>query len=418
MDANQNQQLHPQGSRIPTQNQNIPEATPNPQFDPQEQGGSALNQNMANPSQGPHGPPEGYQQNVQPGNQDGITQDAHNDHPMDLDHDQDLGNNPDNNEDQDMDRPPQENDPTGAPEGNEPDLRADPGSLDAQPHQEPEVNQENQGAGDRQPEDNQEDESDDETTQAGTERGRDLEGNNRTILSEIAILQDLQIPLTFAKDLETASLDNGTLDKETPARLRNPTQQPLPDQDLLVSIKLYFATDGTSQETYSNVREVFLESHPEDSILTFHQIKKRVEELSGVVILEDDMCPKSCIAYTGTAYKDLEICPKCGEGRWDPVVLAASNGTKKVAQQKYCSIALGPVVQSMYQSLKGCEEMDYLYETMKGIFRNEDPAIESYNDFCFGSDIVEAFARGDIQRHDVLLMFSIDGAQLYKGKKV
>ncbi len=251
-----------------------------------------------------------------------------------------------------------------------------------------------------------------------------MEDADSAPLPETANLQDLQIALQFIKDLEHASLDNGKLDQDTLHRLRNPTPQPLviENQDLLFSIKLFLSTSGASQEVYNDTREAVLQRHPEDEVLSYYQIRKKVEELSGVIILEDDMCPGSCIAYTGTAYGNLEACPKCNEGRWDPIILAASRGRKKVAQQTFCTIALGPVVQSMSRSVKGCKDMDYFYRTMKDIFKNVDfgtmqVVIDSYDDFCFGSEVMDAFRRGDIGRHDTLLMFSVDGAQLYKGKK-
>ena len=33
--------------------------------------------------------------------------------------------------------------------------------------------------------------------------------------------------------------------------------------------------------------------------------------------MEHDMCINSCLAYTGP-YKHLEICPECGEPRYEP----------------------------------------------------------------------------------------------------
>ncbi len=255
----------------------------------------------------------------------------------------------------------------------------------------------------------------------------DEEGTEGNPLPETANLEHLQLALMFIKDLQNANLDNGKLDPETLHRLRNPTQQPLAidDEDLLLAIRLFFATSNASQEVYNSSRIAILLRHPDDPILTYYQIKKKVQELSGVIIMEDDMCPKSCIAYTGTAYGSLEACPKCGTGRWDPQILASSHGRKKVAQQKFCTIALGPIVQSMCRTIEGCKLMDYFWKTMVDMFDRPEvvdpttgkPLIGSYKDFCFGSELTDAFARGDILRHDTLLMFSIDGAQIYKGKK-
>ena len=43
--------------------------------------------------------------------------------------------------------------------------------------------------------------------------------------------------------------------------------------------------------------------------------------------------------------------------------------------------------------------------------------VEVYVDFCKGSDYLEAVQRGDIKPNDVVLMISLDGAQLYESKE-
>ncbi len=105
-------------------------------------------------------------------------------------------------------------------------------------------------------------------------------------------------------------------------KLRNPDQGPLviEDQDKLFSMKLFSVTAKSSQATYNEVREAILERHPEDPILSYDQAKKAVQDNSGVVPMLDDMCPESCLAFTGP-YKDLEICPKCGAYRYDQEIL-------------------------------------------------------------------------------------------------
>ena len=43
-------------------------------------------------------------------------------------------------------------------------------------------------------------------------------------------------------------------------------------------------------------------------------------------------------------------------------------------------------------------------------------SLRVYNDILHGSDIIEAFQDGQIGEDDIILMFSIDGAQLYAKK--
>ncbi|EDQ98532.1 uncharacterized protein LACBIDRAFT_299512 [Laccaria bicolor S238N-H82] len=51
-----------------------------------------------------------------------------------------------------------------------------------------------------------------------------------------------------------------------------------------------------------------LQSNLDTEILSLHQVKKLSQRLTGFYPKKVDMCPKSCIAYTGE-YKDLDKCP-------------------------------------------------------------------------------------------------------------
>ncbi len=66
--------------------------------------------------------------------------------------------------------------------------------------------------------------------------------------------------------------------------------------------------------------------------------------------------------------------------------------------------------------------MGHFWRKASQLVGNTDPetgevVVENYDDFDCGKEIVEAVQRGDIKKDDILLMFSMDGAQLYKGKK-
>ncbi len=184
-----------------------------------------------------------------------------------------------------------------------------------------------------------------------------MEDADSAPLPETANLQDLQIALQFIKDLEHASLDNGKLDQDTLHRLRNPTPQPLviENQDLLFSIKLFLSTSGASQEVYNDTREAVLQRHPEDEVLSYYQIRKKVEELSGVIILEDDMCPGSCIAYTGTAYGNLRLAPSAiwGDGILLFLLLAEEGEGCTANILHYCTWSCGAVYVQISEGMQG-----------------------------------------------------------------
>ncbi|KAF8272293.1 hypothetical protein EI94DRAFT_1555136, partial [Lactarius quietus] len=61
--------------------------------------------------------------------------------------------------------------------------------------------------------------------------------------------------------------------------------------------------------------------------------------LSGVISIEHNMCPESCVAYTGWPYNELEICPHCSTPWY------VSGKTKK-AQKCFSTIPIGPVIQA------------------------------------------------------------------------
>lgn len=238
-----------------------------------------------------------------------------------------------------------------------------------------------------------------------------------------ATLHDLTIAQQFIDAVKAAKLDNTKLDADVIKRLRNPIQSPLEigDPDRLFSMKLFYVTARASQAIYNEVRETIVERHPDDPILSYEQAKKAVQDSSGVVSIKHDMCPASCLAYTGP-YSDLKSCPKCGADRYDPIILQQSQGRKEVPLRQYYTIPVGPMLQAMFRTVGGSRNMDHFWESISRIVGNTDPQtgevlVEDYDDFYTGSDIIDAVKNGDIKKDDILLMFSMDGAQLYKGKK-
>jgi hypothetical protein len=130
------------------------------------------------------------------------------------------------------------------------------------------------------------------------------------------------------------------------------------------------------------------------------------------------MCPKSCVGFTGP-FADLEACPMCGGSRWDEGRLHASNGRVKTAVKKFTTIQIGPQLQAQYRNAQSARDMRYLYEKTQEVLAGleatgEIPVIE---DIIMGWDYLSRVLDGDIKENDIVLMVSLDGAQLYEHKE-
>ena len=105
-------------------------------------------------------------------------------------------------------------------------------------------------------------------------------------------INDLKTAAEFISQLQGATLDASGLSPSMIQRLRNcPPQSPSGlDQSTQFSIKLFISTLNSSQQTYESVRAAVLERYPEDNILSYHEVKKVLEELTGVTSIAHDMC--------------------------------------------------------------------------------------------------------------------------------
>ncbi|OSD03934.1 hypothetical protein PYCCODRAFT_1444119 [Trametes coccinea BRFM310] len=125
------------------------------------------------------------------------------------------------------------------------------------------------------------------------------------------------------------------------------------------------------------------------------------------------MCIRSCLAYTGP-FADLDACPLCPthEARYK------TQGKQQVARRTFSTLLFGPQVQHMYLSRETAEDLGWrarLTEELLELLETGQP-LGDLQDFCWGTDYLEAVQNGSISTDDMLLLFSIDGAQLYESK--
>ena len=233
-------------------------------------------------------------------------------------------------------------------------------------------------------------------------------------------LGDLKLTADFIKALQEASLDdpNTGMSSDALERLRNPLhEQPslLLNKDTRLALKLFLA--NPSEITYELNRAAILDCYPDTDLPTYYRTTRLVADITGIESIVHHMCVNSCIAYTGP-FLDLLICPICSEPRYDQFRLETSNGTDKIPRQEFHTIPIGPQLQALYREPESATHAHYLREERSRILSEiqEQETMSEYTDVLHGTDLIEAFQDERIGEDDIVLMFSIDGAQLYAKK--
>ncbi|KAF5334289.1 hypothetical protein D9611_014144 [Ephemerocybe angulata] len=227
----------------------------------------------------------------------------------------------------------------------------------------------------------------------------------------------------FIKRIREASLDSDKLSARTLNLLRNPPTVPHPrlSPSERLSLSLYIDCQvGASDDVYNRVKrtieEELFDRYPE-GLLSMYRARKLMEDITGVVSVEDDMCPDGCHAFTGPDWENEDKCSVCAKPRWLP---QEGHSKKKVAYLQMCTYPLGPQIQALRRSAPGSAAMQYHSAKVKKILENvseADGEAIPLDDILGGSDLLRLYQEAGITEDDILLGFSIDGAQLYHDKK-
>ena len=225
-----------------------------------------------------------------------------------------------------------------------------------------------------------------------------------------AIIQipNLQTTQGFVNVLRVASLEKSGMQPEDITSLRDlaPVLDLEDPSPLLRSLRHFINNSGSSWAHYNGIQEIKLLNNPSDAFMSFDQVKWCLLWLSSIVPLEHDMCPNTCVAYTGP-YKELDTCPHCPLSRYFP--------NTNMPWKRFTTLPIGPVIQAFYRSRKLAEHMHYLERALTA---NADHAqraggsLDKYDDISCGNDILSAWTSGALRKSDVALQLSIDSAQL------
>ncbi len=170
----------------------------------------------------------------------------------------------------------------------------------------------------------------------------------------VPILGDLKLAQAFIDALKGATLhsDIEPLDSDILDVIENPPEEELKvdDDDLRFSIDLYLAIDNTSEATYTAARRAILRRFPSCRVLSFYEVKKQISSLTGITPVYRDMCPKSCVGFTGPLREAL-LCPVCSEQRYHP-------GTK-TPRKRFITLLLAPQLQALWRTPEGACALQY-----------------------------------------------------------
>ena len=230
-------------------------------------------------------------------------------------------------------------------------------------------------------------------------------------------LGDLKDTLAAIQEIGNASLST-QFDEDDLLRLKNPAMEELDISDpyFRLSLEMYLILTNASQETYRELIAALLRCHPEarGRLLSYDQIKRRVKDMTGIVPIQDDMCVNSCMAFTGP-YKHLDTCTECSEPRYDQAIFRSSDGKIKKPRQSVTTIPVGPQIQALWSHRLSAEKMSYRQQATDTLL-GQGGLPDILTDYTEGQDYLTNVAP-HLKSHDTVLMFSADGAQLYKNKK-
>jgi hypothetical protein len=154
-------------------------------------------------------------------------------------------------------------------------------------------------------------------------------------------------------------------------------------------------------------------------ILSLYMVRKLAMELTGLKSQLVDMCPKSCMAFTGE-FKNHHTCvyirggrtEPCGEPRYD-------KNNQPRAQMSYTPIV--PVLQALYRNREMAEAMRYRHVHLQEALQNLEPDLSpaEYTDFSDSISHINHVRHLELfqDETDTAITISGDGAQLTMKKQ-
>ncbi|KAG7089247.1 hypothetical protein E1B28_010946 [Marasmius oreades] len=183
----------------------------------------------------------------------------------------------------------------------------------------------------------------------------------------------------------------------------------LSDSQLRISLHFYLILSHTSEETYTRLRQVYNQEHPDRPLLSYDQTRRRLHAITGVFPLCVDKCKNNCLAFYGP-YTKLLRCPHCDEERFDH---------NKKPRSTFTTIPIGPQLQALWRHPESAEALHSRSHRTTQVLkeRYSHEGVKSYSDIIHGSDYLDTVENGTINEDTMVLLYSEDAAQLYRDKQ-
>lgn len=148
------------------------------------------------------------------------------------------------------------------------------------------------------------------------------------------------------------------------------------------------------------------------SISSLYIITRRMAILSCVVPEWIHCCIRSCIAYTGPEYENLEECPVCQEKRYT---------RRGKPRRLFCYIPLIPRLKRFFTNPESIEELSYRhnYDQKEGVISDVFDS-EHYKSLCRKTVTVDGVRlphKYFSHKHDIAFSICLDGYLLYKRRR-
>lgn len=138
--------------------------------------------------------------------------------------------------------------------------------------------------------------------------------NDENCSDFVPVIEDIKIAREFINALKGAKLEHNKIDEDTCYQIKHPTTTPLVIENPTVrlSLDLYLAIGNASEEMYTAACNAIRRRFPNEELFTFYKVKWKIEELTRIMFIFEDMCINGCLGFTGP-YSDKTNCQACAK---------------------------------------------------------------------------------------------------------